>query len=179
MTNSKSMSGKMRQELFISLYEKAFPSVARYVAKMGGSFDDAKDIFQDALLVYYEKVTVGQQATIITDKAYLYGIARNLWHQRYNSNRKEQALENIDFQLESEWQLQQDKVLQYLQTAGEKCMNLLKAFYYDALPLNSVKELFGYSGLRSATVAKYKCLEKVRETIKIKSISYADFLEEH
>ncbi|WP_246230140.1 RNA polymerase sigma factor [Mucilaginibacter humi] len=37
-----------RQQLFINLYKKAFPIVAKYVSRMGGSFDEAKDVFQDA-----------------------------------------------------------------------------------------------------------------------------------
>jgi DNA-directed RNA polymerase specialized sigma24 family protein len=45
-----------REALFMKLYQEAFPLVARHVSKMGGSFDEAKDIFQNALVVYYEKV---------------------------------------------------------------------------------------------------------------------------
>jgi len=69
------------------------------------------------------------------------------------------------------------KLLYYLETAGQKCMKILKAFYYDNLPVNKIAELFGYSGVRSATVQKYKCMEKVRETIKEKSLAYEDFVE--
>ncbi|HEY9533595.1 MAG TPA: sigma-70 family RNA polymerase sigma factor, partial [Mucilaginibacter sp.] len=46
---------KQRQELFISLYKSAFPAVAKYVSRLGGSFDETRDVFQDALVVYYEK----------------------------------------------------------------------------------------------------------------------------
>jgi hypothetical protein len=53
----------------------------------------------------------------------------------------------------------------------------LKAFYYDNLPVNTIANLFGYSGERSATVQKYKCMEKVRETIKERSLAYEDFIE--
>jgi hypothetical protein len=67
--------------------------------------------------------------------------------------------------------------MHYLETAGQKCMELLKAFYYDNLPVISIAGLFGYSGERSATVQKYKCMEKVRETIKEKHLQYEDFVE--
>ena len=56
-------------------------------------------------------------------------------------------------------------------------MDILKAFYYDNLPVNKIATLFGYSGVRSATVQKFKCMEKVRETIKEKSLAYEDFIE--
>jgi hypothetical protein len=32
-------------------------------------------------------------------------------------------------------------------------------------------------GVRSATVQKYKCMEKIRETIKDRSLVYEDFIE--
>ena len=56
-------------------------------------------------------------------------------------------------------------------------MELLKAFYCDNMPANTIAGLFGYSGIRSATVQKYKCMETVRETIKEKSLAYEDFVE--
>jgi hypothetical protein len=65
----------------------------------------------------------------------------------------------------------------YLETAGRKCMELLKAYYYDHMPASDIATLFGYSGTHSATVGKYKCLEKVRDTIKQNSLNYADFIE--
>jgi hypothetical protein len=44
------------------------------------------------------------------------------------------------------------------------------------LPLNEIADAYGYSGVRSATVQKFKCLEKVRETIKQKALTYDDFM---
>jgi len=43
------------EELFIEAYEIAFPKVASFVKKLGGTFEEAKDIFQGALVIYYEK----------------------------------------------------------------------------------------------------------------------------
>ncbi len=56
-------------------------------------------------------------------------------------------------------------------------MELLKAFYYDDVPLKDLADSFGYSGVRSVTVQKHKCLEKVRESVKQKSLVYDDFME--
>jgi len=64
-----------------------------------------------------------------------------------------------------------------LQLTGRKCLELLRAVYYDKLDLPAVAAVFGYQTVRSATVQKYKCLEKVRDKVKEKSISYEDLLE--
>ncbi|MFD0751300.1 RNA polymerase sigma factor [Mucilaginibacter calamicampi] len=168
---------EMREIFFLGLYKKGFPAVARYVAKMGGDLNQAQDIFQDTLIIYYEKVTSEQVHAVVNEKAYLLGIAKKLWLQHYKFNSKNQPLGDCDIPFTADEQPASGKLMHYLETAGKKCMQLLKACYYDALPLSDVVNLFGYSGTHSATVAKYKCLEKVRETVKQRSQTYADFIE--
>jgi DNA-directed RNA polymerase specialized sigma24 family protein len=166
-----------REKLFINLYKSLFPNVARYVSKMGGSFDNAKDIFQDVLVIYYEKAASGTLSITTNEKAYLIGIAKHLWLKKHHADSKEVPLDGFDVESEQEAQLSGNKILGFLQTAGKKCMDLLRSFYYDEVPLAEAAGLFGFSGVRSATVQKYKCLEKVRETVKEKSLTYEDFLD--
>jgi DNA-directed RNA polymerase specialized sigma24 family protein len=169
-----------RKALFINLYQKAFPLVARYVSNMGGSFEEAKDIFQDALVIYYEKLATAPVQLQHSEKAYLLGIAKHLWAR---TNKSKQPYTTLDDSLEriaateTEPVSSTEKLMELLNTAGQKCMELLRAFYYDKLPLHKISGLFGFSGTRSATVQKYKCLEKIRDTIKEKSLTYEDFLE--
>jgi DNA-directed RNA polymerase specialized sigma24 family protein len=177
--NHTLLTVKQREAFFMALYKKSFSPVARYVARMGGSLEEAQDIFQDTLVIYYEKVTSAQSNIIVNEKAYLLGIAKKLWLQHYKAVSKNQPLNDFDTDFVREEQPASGKILQYLETAGKKCMELLSAFYYDHLPVNNVAAMFGYSGTHSATVAKYKCLEKVRETVKQKSLNYADFIEIH
>jgi len=172
-------SAAEREVFFIGLYKKAFPAVARYVSRMGGSLEQAQDIFQDALVVYYEKVQAPGATVPQNEKAYLLGITKNLWSQAYKAACKNQPLDDMqaDFEAVADEQPATNKLMHYLETAGQKCMDMLRAYYYDHLPAGDIATLFGYSGLRSATVAKYKCLEKVRDKVKENSLSYADFIE--
>jgi len=166
-----------REKLFIALYKSAFPAVARYVSKMGGAFDEAKDIFQDALVIYYEKAAAGAIKLNTNEKAYLLGISKHLWLRRFKENTLQASLDGVELPDEtSEENYSESRLMRFLETSGAKCMQLLRSFYYDQLPLTEAAKLFGFSGVRSATVQKYKCLEKVRETIKQKSLTYEDFL---
>jgi len=177
MNNNRLSTVELREAFFMALYKKAFPVVARYVARMGGSLEEAQDIFQDTLVIYYEKVASAQSESIVNEKAYLLGIAKRLWLQHYKAGLKNQPLNDFDIEVVPDQQPATNKLLHYLETTGKKCMELLKAYYYDYLPVGDVATLFGYSGPHSATVAKYKCLEKVRETVKQNSLNYADFIE--
>jgi predicted DNA-binding protein YlxM (UPF0122 family) len=77
---------------------------------------------------------------------------------------------------QSEPQAQHDRLLHFLERSGKQCMELLTAFYYDKLSMQRIAARFGFSGERSATVQKYKCLEKVRTAVHQKNMQYDDFL---
>lgn len=177
----RAISAQTPTELFGELYERAFPPVALFVRKMNGSFEDAKDIFHDALVIFYEKQ---QEKTFVLNgapEAYLMGIAKHLWARKFRLNVKELATDfsetEISITLPDEPDISTNRLLDFLETAGEKCMRLLHAFYYGKQSVRAITQLFGYRNEHSATVQKFKCLEKLRETVREKSISYEDFTE--
>jgi hypothetical protein len=128
------------------------------------------------LVAWYEKAASDGFVLRSDEKAYLFGISKNLWLKKHKHNTQYVPLDGFDAESEEQAILSDNKILSFLQTAGKKCMDLLRSFYYDELPLNNIAETYGFSGVRSATVQKYKCLEKVRETVKEKSLTYEDFL---
>lgn len=171
-----------REKVLIEIYKTAFPLVAKYIRRMGGSLEEAKDVFQDAMVVYYEKNPDVLMSVERSHQAYILGIAQNLWFRKFNNKKRHVPLkESMNFlnQENGEGFIsgKEHSLIQYLEKAGKKCMDLLHAFYYEKKKLDSIAESFGYSGTRSATVQKYKCLEKVRDVIKSKSLNYENFAE--
>jgi DNA-directed RNA polymerase specialized sigma24 family protein len=171
------MTIETRQELFITLYQKIFPKVAVFVKQLGGNLDDAKDIFQDALVVYYEKTRNADFELQTNEEAYLTGICKFLWYKKHKlKNRLPETTIPAGLYLEEETEpTVSEKLLQFVERAGKKCMELLRAFYYDKKSMQEIADQFEFSGERSATVQKYKCLEKVRNSIKEKSLTREDF----
>ena len=180
-TAVKKNTPQAREQWIIDLYQRVFPAVARYVNRRGGSLEQAQDVFQDALILYYER-TASATDPPEQEEAYLMGIARHRWARACRRTGPEVSLDDLvgtDWVEEDPLPPSRQKLLRLLTVAGKKCMDLLRAFYYDQLPLSEVAHTFGYAGVRSATVQKYKCLEKVRTTVQEKSLTYEDFLEEH
>lgn len=169
---------QQRQEWLLKLYTTAFPVVARYVSEHGGNLDEAKDIFQDALVIYYEKAVAGNLQLTHSEKAYLLGIAKHLWYhqqQRQSKQVTDDVLNYTELPEENTAMPLTGRLLRYLEAAGKKCMDMLQAFYYDKQNMREIAEQFGLSGERSATVQKHKCLEKVRDKVKEKALTYEDF----
>lgn len=169
------------KQSFTELYEQAFPATARFVSKMGGSFQDAKDIFHDAMIVFFEKTTQQRLQIRQSPEAYVLGIAKHLWLHKFKTDRDKVPLDAFEASLSipADFFLSptQNKILHILERTGRKCMDLLQAFYYHKHPMQKIAKTFGYTNTHTATVQKYKCLEKVRTVIRQKSISYEDLLD--
>lgn len=166
-----------RTTIIIEWYETVFPAAAAYIRKRGGDFEEAKEIFQEAIVLYYEKISGGDFILEGNDQSYLMGMVKKLWLKRRERSHRYESLEHVDLTEEKEKRPMVKKLLHHLERAGERCMNLLQAFYYEKLSMQQISERFGYASERSATVQKFKCLEKVRDDVKQKSLSYEDFLD--
>ena len=154
------------EDPIIQLYRDSFPDVARMIRRKGGTLEEAKDAFHDALLIYMEKEKAGRLQLHSSPKAYLLGIARICWLRARGTTvalpEAFDAAEPEDVDMEEREQSLQASLVR----SGKKCIELLKAFYYDHCSMQDIAARFGFNGTRSATVQKYKCLEKVRKEIK-------------
>jgi DNA-directed RNA polymerase specialized sigma24 family protein len=172
---------KKQGVLTAEFYEQAFPRIAAFVARMGGTFEDAKDIFHDALVVYYE-IRMHDSARIRTsEEAYVMGVAKHLWARKHQRNRTEILTSEFEREIpvpdEDAPTVEEKRLLRILESAGKKCMDLLRAFYYRRRPVKELAGMLGYTGEHALSAQKYKCLEKVRNTIKQKSLHYDDFIQ--
>lgn len=160
----------------LQLYRETFPAVAAMLRDLGADLESAKDIFHDALIIYLEKQQADPLPAYHSPSAYLKGIARNLWrrsfrHQLPFTSLDEPSAEALYYEENQQHQyLVTTGLLQLLQTTGKKCMQLLQAFYYDQQNMEEIAKQFQFSSSRSATVQKFKCLEKLRAQLKNSSL---------
>ncbi|UXP33354.1 sigma-70 family RNA polymerase sigma factor [Reichenbachiella agarivorans] len=166
-----------REAKIIEWYTEVFPAACTYIKKRGGDLENAKEIFQEALILYYERSTTSNFLLDVSEEAYLMGIVKNLWLKSHAKEQKMMSLDNVEWQAEHETSPLTEKLLSFLQHSGQKCMDLLQSFYYENLNMKEVATQYGYSSERSATVQKFKCLEKVRDNVKQKSLTYEDFMD--
>jgi DNA-directed RNA polymerase specialized sigma24 family protein len=177
-TQSNITISEERLRWFTQLYEDAFPKVAKFVANRGGAFEDARDIFQDALVILYEK-TVHEKLEITgPSEYYLVGIAKHLWIRKFNDDHKKVGLDAMESEIAipgDYFDTSLNRLASLLELTGRKCMELLQAIYYDNRSLKEIKSVFGFSSVHSASVQKFKCIERMRNMVKAKSMGYEDF----
>ena len=158
------------------LYRRYFPMVLHLIISNSGSEDDAKDIFQEALVVLYEKVSEGSLELNCQVKTYLYSVSRRLWLKqltrkgRYSLFDTERDLIDAEPTVTVENDLtehelrdvQFDVMEESLGKLGEPCRTLLEDFYIRHLSMQEITEKFGYTNPDNAKTQKYKCLQRLK-----------------
>lgn len=164
---------------FETFYEQGFLLAARFVSKMNGTFQDAKDLYHDALVIYHEKLQDDRFHIRVAEEAYVLGIVKHLWLRKFKHDRVKVSLADYEAAIaipHDDEDPDTAKLMNFLETFGRKCLQLLSSFYTDKKNMQQIMKDFGYRTVHSATVQKFKCIEKIRNTIKEKSITYDDFV---
>lgn len=154
------------------LYELNYPAIQSFILNNNGSADDARDVFQEAILVLYEKVSAGNfelQSKILT---YIYSVSRRIWLKKLQRmQRFGHLIEDHDEHLTVEEDLEEQKrkedaynqMDKALSKLGEPCKSLIEAFYIQKKHMLEIADLFGYTNADNAKNQKYKCLMRLKK----------------
>jgi DNA-directed RNA polymerase specialized sigma24 family protein len=163
---------------FDTLYEKAFVAFAKFASNRKTSYEDTKDIFHDAMVIYLEKTSHPGLTIHTSPEGYVVGIAKHLWIRKFRHDQQEVSLdEQHAIAIPADFFPEQKEVslLNFLERTGQKCMDLLQKFYFEGASLREIATFLGYSTEHSAAVQKFKCIGKLRDFIKAKAVKYEDF----
>ena len=159
-------------------YRRLFIHVARYVRKHGGTLAHAEDLYHDALVIYYDAQAKPGFVLQTTEEAYLMGIIKNRWARVVRGEHNSDDLSALHLANDHEViQVDRDKLYAILLSAGRKCLEMLTMFYHQHSTVTEIARTFGFTSDHSASVQKYKCIEKIRETIRQNSLCHEDFFE--
>jgi RNA polymerase sigma factor (sigma-70 family) len=154
-----------------TIYKENYNMVLSLIINNNGSADDAKDIFQEAMIVLYEKAKSGTFELNCQIKTYVYSVSRRLWLKKLQqANRfsevgdiesvvpveddvEDHAKKNTEFEM-------MDKAIGSL---GEPCKGLLEAFYLQKKNMQEIAADFGYTNAENAKTQKYKCLMRLKK----------------
>jgi len=154
------------------LYIAYFPMILQLIINNSGNEDDAKDIYQEAIIVLYNKVKTGDFELSSKLKTYIYSVCRRLWLKRltqmnrYGGDIKDfQDYLSVDDETEknNERDIQFNKMGAALQLLGEPCKTIIEDFYINNRSMQEICEDFGYTNADNAKTQKYKCLQRLKK----------------
>lgn len=155
-----------------AIYRDHFNVVQSLVVKNNGSADDAKDIFQEAMIVLFEKSKAEDFSLNCGIGTYLYSVSRRLWLKRLMQQNRFLLVEEADGELvsvEPDLEEQEQRNIEFLMMEkamshlGEPCKSLLDAFYLKKKAMQDIAISFGYTNADNAKTQKYKCLMRLKK----------------
>ena len=151
------------------VYKDCWPMVAGFVRQNNGDKTDAEELFQEAILVLYEKTRNPDFQLTCSIKTYLYAVCRNRWFNQLRDGAKttfiDEEAEAVadEFAQENEREPLEQDLAHALDELGEPCRQVLLGYYFEKLSLEQLASRLGYASANVAKQRKFKCLERMKK----------------
>lgn len=177
---------------FAKLYQYYYGFVENYVCKNKGTKEDAQDIFQETLIVFFEKLKKEDFYLTASLKTYIIAISKNMWLNVLRKNKKtmvyslatsensdeegneynQKAIESIlsvefDTELENEKPIV-EKFGDYFSALTSHCQNLLSTIVEEQKTTEEIQKEFGYTTRHNLHNQKHKCVNQLK---KVKALA--------
>ncbi|MEJ5963245.1 RNA polymerase sigma factor [Pedobacter immunditicola] len=159
-------------EALNKLYVGYFPMILQFILNNNGDEEDAKDVYQEAIIVLYNKIKSGDFELSSKLKTYIYSVCRRIWLKKLSKESKK-AINVADFEdieaVETDMEVHEEKDQQFekmkssLELLGEPCKTIIQDFYINSLSMQEISEKFGYTNTDNAKTQKYKCLQRLKK----------------
>lgn len=159
------------------LYRKHYRMMIGAIIKNNGTEEEAKDVYQDALIVLWQKAVSHQLVLTAKISTYLYSVCLNLW--RKELDRKSRLVyeeKETGSGFEDDSQEKNTIVHQCIAQLGETCKKLLTYYYFDDMSMQDIAGKLGFANIDTVKTKKYKCKKRLDSLIKTR-YSASDFLD--
>lgn len=154
------------------IYRDHYSMVQSLVMNNNGDADDAADIFQELMIVLFEKARSGNFELHCQLKTFIYAVSKRLWLKKLNHQQRFNApsdhLEEIvsveeDIEMHEKRQAEFSIMEVAMSKIGEPCKSLLEAYYVHKKQMQAIAADFGYTNADNAKTQKYKCLVRLKK----------------
>jgi RNA polymerase sigma factor (sigma-70 family) len=163
-----------RREAVASIYKLYHGVLIKWIVSRGGLEPDAEDVFQEAILILYEKAKDPEFCLTCKLGTYLFAICKRLWFRksaqsasilRLSTEEDEFDLAGYDDDIAQHLEREErfDQLATAMDQLGSPCSELLKAFYVERKNMQEIAGGFGYTNAENAKTQKYKCLSRLRK----------------
>jgi RNA polymerase sigma factor (sigma-70 family) len=155
-----------------SIYKENFKMIQAFILNNNGTYDDARDVFQEAMIALYEKAKSESFVLTCQIKTYVYSICRRLWLKRLQQlgrfvaqNESVEETVSVEEDLETHEKRNSEFAImdKALKSLGEPCKSLLESYYLQKKGMNEIASAFGYTNADNAKNQKYKCLVRLKK----------------
>lgn len=155
-----------------TIYKDNFAVIQAFIMQNNGSYDDARDVFQEAMIALYEKAQTESFVLTCQIKTYVYSICRRLWLKRLQQlGRYSNKVDNLEetVPVEEDLEIHEKRNAEFaimdraMNSLGEPCKSLLEGYYLKKMGMQELAAEFGYTNADNAKNQKYKCLMRLKK----------------
>jgi RNA polymerase sigma factor (sigma-70 family) len=162
------------ESVLSSLYKEILPHIRKYITSNSGSYEDAKDIFQDTVVIFYNQVKLNKFDESKEIGAFMFSVARNLWINKAKRDNKLVTTAEFDDSEEDSVNVLADMITEekakaieeIMERVGKECKKLLMYTIYDKVSLKEIAVKMGYSSDQVAKTYSYRCRQKLFNLVK-------------
>ncbi|WMJ72002.1 sigma-70 family RNA polymerase sigma factor [Cytophagaceae bacterium ABcell3] len=161
------------QFVLARLYKTVLPNVLNYIIKNSGDEEEAKDIFQDAVLVFYNQVKMGKFNEKYEIGGFIFTVAKNLWINRAKrKSRMSRMLADTDVFDDNNvlkdliTKEKSSAISEMLGKIDKDCRKLLRYSTYEKLSMKEICAKMGFSSENVAKTYNYRCKQKLVKLVK-------------
>ncbi len=165
------------------VYSQYFPGILSFVISGKGNREEAKDIFQDALVAIFMKARKNPGFLTSSFKTYIFKVSKYLWLKEKRRKMRsalnpELYIEELNDEYEDIIQdlieMEKNKLVwKYFSELNEDCQKILK-LAIDSISLDKITELMGYSSVQYTKNRKTGCknslVKKIRSSQEFKEL---------
>ncbi len=155
-----------------TIYKDNFNMVQNFILNNSGSYDEARDIFQEAMIALYEKAQLSSFTLTCQIKTYIFSICKRLWLKRLQQlGRYTSPVDGFEetVSIEEDFEEHEKRNAEFaimdraLNSLGEPCKSLLEGYYLKKMDMIALAAEFGYTNADNAKNQKYKCLMRLKK----------------
>ena len=151
--------------------------MTKMVITNSGTEEEARDIYQDALIVFWQKATSGKLVMTSKISTYIYSICQNLWRKELDRKKRLSNEEkDIAVVLDTDTEERNRIVAKCIDQLGDTCKKVLMYYYFDEMSMQDIADKLGFANTDNAKTKKYKCKKKLDDLVKAQ-YSERDFLD--
>jgi RNA polymerase sigma factor (sigma-70 family) len=159
------------------VYREHYKPVMTWIQARGGATEDAADVFQEAMLILFQKAQQEDFRLSCRIGTYLVAVAKFIWYKKLQLQQRQPDFllpgageeEGPDHAYEDDLKVQEEREAHFdqlgiaMEELGEPCRSLLRAFYHEDKSMQEIALQFGYTNPDNAKTQKYKCLTRLKK----------------
>jgi RNA polymerase sigma factor (sigma-70 family) len=185
-TDSEIIECLRNRQSYVVLYlsDQYLPMIKNMVIHMGGNSEDAKDIFQEGLMIILEKIDSREFALTCKFKTFLYCICENLWKsiliKRQSTvnylQRQVDTEEDTDFSEQVDDDLSREIFMKSFKKLDKSGRKILKLYWKGYSPQEIAEKLnYSYGYVRKKkSESQAELIEKVKSHPEYRKMMESD-----